>query len=90
MNQLFASYSRGKDAHELEVILGQEALSEVDLIHADFAEAFEAKYVSQGFETNRSIEETLDLGWELLSMLPKNELKRVHEEYIDQYYIEKD
>ena len=90
MNQLFASYSRGKDAHELQVILGEEALSEVDLIHADFAEAFEAKYVSQGFETNRSIEETLDLGWELLSMLPKNELKRVHQVYIDQYYIEKD
>ncbi|NLC40883.1 MAG: V-type ATP synthase subunit B [Clostridiaceae bacterium] len=90
MNQLFASYSRGKDAHELQVILGEEALSEVDLIHADFSEAFEAKYVSQGFEANRSIEETLELGWELLSMLPKNELKRVHQEYIDQYYIEKD
>ncbi|HZJ91226.1 MAG: V-type ATP synthase subunit B [Clostridiaceae bacterium] len=90
MNQLFASYSRGKDAHELQVILGEEALSEVDLIHADFSEAFETKYVSQGFEANRSIEETLELGWELLSMLPKNELKRVHQEYIDQYYIEKD
>ena len=90
MNQLFASYSRGKDAHELQVILGEEALSEVDLIHADFSEAFETKYVSQGFEANRSIEETLELGWELLSMLPKNELKRVHQEYIDQYDIEKD
>ncbi len=88
MNQLFASYSRGKDAHELQVVLGEEALSEVDLVHASFAEAFEAKYVSQGFERNRTIDETLDLGWELLSMLPKNELKRVHEEYIDQYYIE--
>ncbi len=90
MNQLFASYSRGKDAHELKVVLGEEALSDIDLIHADFSEAFEAQYVSQGFETNRSIEETLDLGWELLSMLPKNELKRVHEEYIERYYIEKD
>ncbi|NLC25141.1 MAG: V-type ATP synthase subunit B [Fastidiosipila sp.] len=88
MNQLFASYSRGKDAHELQVVLGEEALSEVDLLHASFAEAFEAKYVSQGFERNRTIDETLDLGWELLSMLPKNELKRIHEEYIDQYYIE--
>lgn len=90
MNQLFASYSRGKDAHELQVVLGEEALSEVDLIHANFAEVFEEKYVSQGFEANRSIGETLDLGWELLSMLPKNELKRVHEEYIDKYYIEED
>ncbi|HHU04277.1 MAG: V-type ATP synthase subunit B [Saccharofermentanales bacterium] len=90
MNQLFASYSRGKDAHELKVVLGEEALSDIDLIHADFSEAFEAQYVSQGFETNRSIEETLDLGWKLLSMLPKNELKRVHEEYIERYYIEKD
>ena len=90
MNQLFASYSRGKDAHELKVVLGEEALSDIDLIHADFSEAFEAQYVSQGFETNRSIEETLDLGWKLLSMLPKNELKRIHEEYIERYYIEKD
>ncbi|NLB10754.1 MAG: V-type ATP synthase subunit B [Clostridiaceae bacterium] len=88
MNQLFAAYSRGKDAKELEVILGSEALSAVDRIYAKFSDEFEEKYVSQGFTENRSIEETLDIGWELLSMLPKNELKRVHQHFIDQYYIE--
>ncbi len=86
MNQLFAAYSRGKDARDLQIILGEEALSELDLIYADFSVAFEAQYVSQGFETNRTIEETLAIGWELLSMLPANELKRVHQGYIDQYY----
>ena len=86
MNQLFAAYSRGKDARDLQIILGEEALSELDLIYADFSVAFEAQYVSQGFETNRTIEETLAIGWELLSMLPANELKRVHQRYIDQYY----
>ena len=86
MNQLFAAYSRGKDARDLQIILGEEALSELDLIYADFSVAFEAQYVSQGFETNRTIEETLAIGWDLLSMLPANELKRVHQRYIDQYY----
>ncbi|MCK9176174.1 MAG: V-type ATP synthase subunit B [Clostridiales bacterium] len=86
MNQLFAAYSRGKDARDLQIILGEEALSELDLIYADFSVAFEEQYISQGFETDRSIEETLSIGWKLLSMLPKNELKRVHEEYIEQYY----
>ncbi|HZK42534.1 MAG TPA: V-type ATP synthase subunit B, partial [Clostridia bacterium] len=86
MNQLFAAYSRGKDARDLQIILGEEALSELDLIYADFSVAFEAQYVSQGFETNRTIEETLAIGWKLLSMLPANELKRVHQRYIDQYY----
>ncbi len=87
MNQLFAAYSRGKDARDLQIILGEEALSELDLIYADFSVAFEEQYVSQGFEADRSIEETLAIGWKLLSMLPKNELKRVHEEYIEQYYV---
>ena len=86
MNQLFAAYSRGKDARDLQIILGEEALSEVDLIYADFSVAFEEQYVSQGFDVNRSIEETLAIGWKLLSMLPTNELKRVHQEFIDQYY----
>ena len=86
MNQLFAAYSRGRDARDLQIILGEEALSELDLIYADFSVAFEEQYISQGFETDRSIEETLSIGWKLLSMLPKNELKRVHEEYIEQYY----
>ena len=86
MNQLFAAYSRGKDAKELSVILGEEALSEIDRLYAKFADAFEQEYVSQGFETSRSIEDTLDLGWDLLSMLPKNELKRIREDLIDKYY----
>lgn len=88
MNQLFAAYSRGKDAKELEIILGSEALSVVDRIYAHFSDRFEEEYVSQGFDTDRSIEETLNIGWELLSILPKNELKRVHDHFIDQYYIE--
>ncbi|HHX29760.1 MAG TPA: V-type ATP synthase subunit B [Clostridiaceae bacterium] len=87
MNQLFAAYSRGKDARDLQIILGEEALSELDLIYADFSVAFENRYISQGFETNRTIEETLSIGWELLSMLPANELKRVRQEYIDEYYL---
>lgn len=86
MNQLFAAYSRGKDAKELQVILGEDALSEVDRIYANFADAFENEYISQGFETDRSILETLQIGWKLLSMLPKTELKRVKDVFIEQYY----
>ncbi|MGI5919874.1 MAG: V-type ATP synthase subunit B [Christensenellales bacterium] len=85
MNQLFAAYARGKDAKELSVILGEAALSEVDKLYARFADAFEKEYVSQGYETNRIIEETLDLGWKLLKILPRTELKRIREEYIEKY-----
>lgn len=85
MNQLFAAYARGKEAKELAVILGESALSDADKKFARFAEAFENKYVAQGFTTNRTIEETLKLGWELLSILPKIELKRIKDEYIDKY-----
>jgi len=85
MNQLFAAYARGKDAKELSVILGEAALSEVDKLYAKFADAFEKEYVSQGYETNRTIEETLNLGWKLLKILPKTELKRIREEYIEKY-----
>ena len=85
MNQLFAAYSRGKDAKELAVILGDAALSDTDKLYAKFADAFEEEYVSQGFYTNRSIEETLDLGWKLLSILPRAELKRIRDEYQDKY-----
>ncbi len=85
MNQLFAAYARGKEAKELAVILGEGALSEVDKLYAKFADEFEKQYVSQGFDTNRTIEETLDLGWELLSILPKSELKRIKEEHIEKY-----
>ena len=90
MNQLFAAYSRGKEAKELAVILGDAALTDVDKKYAAFADAFEKEYVSQGFETNRSIEETLDLGWELLSILPKSELKRIKPELIEKYWPKKD
>lgn len=86
MNQLFAAYSRGKDAKELMSILGEAALSDVDKIYAEFAGRFEEEYVSQGYYSDRSIEETLSIGWKLLSILPKSELKRIKTEYIDQYY----
>ena len=90
MNQLFAAYSRGKDAKELAVILGDAALSDVDKLYAKFSDAFEEKYISQGFYTNRSIEETLDLGWELLSILPRSELKRIKDVYLDKYLPKKE
>ncbi len=85
MNQLFAAYSRGKDAKELMAILGESALSDVDLIYAKFADEFEKVYVSQGFQTDRTIEQTLETGWSLLRMLPKSELKRIRDEYLDKY-----
>ena len=89
LNQLFAAYSAGKDAAELMTILGEAALSETDKLYAKFATEFETVYVSQGNETNRSIEETLDLGWDLLSILPKSELKRINTKFIEKYYPEK-
>ena len=86
MNQLFAAYSQGKQAKELSSILGESALSETDLKYSKFAEAFEERYLNQGFNTNRSIEETLELGWELLRILPKTELKRIRDEYLEKYF----
>ncbi len=88
MNQLFAAYSAGKDAAELMTILGEAALSDTDKLYAKFATEFETQYVSQGNDTNRSIEETLNLGWKLLSILPKSELKRINTKYIEKYYPE--
>ena len=88
MNQLFAAYARGKESKELSAILGEAALSDVDKLYAKFAEAFEKEYVSQGFERDRTIEETLDLGWKLLRILPKSELKRIRTEYIEKYLAE--
>ena len=85
MNQLFSAYARGKEAKELAVILGDAALSDVDKLYAKFAEAFEEEYVSQGSSTNRSIEETLDLGWKLLKILPESELKRIDLKFIEKY-----
>ena len=85
MNQLFAAYSRGKDAKELAVILGDAALTDVDKKYAAFADAFERQYISQGYAANRSVEETLDLGWKLLAMLPRAEHKRIRDSMLDQY-----
>jgi V/A-type H+-transporting ATPase subunit B len=85
MNQLFAAYARGKECKELASILGEAALTDVDKLYAKFSDAFEKQYVSQGYNTDRSIIETLDLGWELLTILPVSELKRIKTEYIEKY-----
>ncbi len=89
MNQLFACYAKGKENLELVAILGESALSEVDLKYAQFSQEFEKRYVSQGYNTDRTIEETLNIGWELLRILPKSELKRIRDEYLDKYFEEK-
>ena len=86
MNQLFSAYARGKDAKELKVILGEAALTEIDKLYAKFADAFEQEYVSQGSDTDRSIEETLDLGWKLLKILPRSELKRISSKLLEKYF----
>ena len=88
MNQLFSAYARGKDAKELMVILGEAALTDIDKLYAKFADAFEKEYISQGYNKNRSIEETLNMGWKLLKMLPRSELKRINDEFLDKYYEE--
>lgn len=88
-NQLFAAYARGKEVQELAVILGEAALTEVDKAFFKFADVFEDKFVRQGQDENRTIEETIELGWKLLTLLPKMELKRIRQEYIDRYYPEK-
>ena len=86
MNQLFAAYARGKEAKELMVILGEAALTDIDKLYAQFADAFENEYVSQGYDANRDIEETLAIGWKLLNILPRSELKRIKDEFLDEYY----
>ena len=90
MNQLFAAYATGKENKELMSILGEAALTPTDLLYAKFADEFEKRYVNQGYEENRSIQETLDLGWELLSILPKAELKRIKPEFIEKYLPKKE
>ena len=90
MNQLFSAYARGKEAKELATILGESALTDSDKIFAKFAGEFEKRYINQGYEENRSIEKTLNIGWELLSMLPKEELKRIRVEYIEKYLKKKE
>ena len=90
MNQIYAGYASGREARELAVILGDSALSDADKAFARFAEDFDKEYVNQGYETNRSIEETLDLGWKLLRVIPRAELKRIRTEYLDKYLADKD
>ena len=90
MNQLFAAYALGKESKELSAILGEAALSDTDKLYAKFAEEFEKYYINQGFDTDRTIEETLDLGWKLLKILPRGELKRIRQEFIDKYLPVKD
>ncbi|MBG9983919.1 V-type ATP synthase subunit B [Aerococcaceae bacterium DSM 111022] len=85
MNQIFSAYAQGKEAKNLASVLGDSALTEIDLNYLEFADAFESRYVNQGFQTNRTIEETLELGWELLSILPTSELTRISEEQIKKY-----
>ena len=89
MNQLFSCYARGKEAKELMVVLGESALTPLDRLYAKFSDEFEARYVNQGFNENRTIEETLDLGWELLRILPKSEMKRIKPEILDKYWDNK-
>ncbi|GBD67333.1 V-type Na(+)-transporting ATPase subunit B [Tetragenococcus halophilus subsp. halophilus] len=85
MNQIYSAYADGKDAKELSTVLGEAALSDADKKFARFADLFEEKYVNQGFSTNRSIEESLDLGWKLLATLPREELNRIKEEDIKEF-----
>jgi V/A-type H+-transporting ATPase subunit B len=85
MNQLFSAYARGKESKELMTILGEAALTETDKKYALFADEFEKRYVAQGQYESRTIEQTLDLGWELLGILPVTELKRIKPEYIEKY-----
>jgi len=86
MNQLFSSYAKGKEAKELSVILGEEALSELDRKYLKFADQFEDKFVHQEEHKGRTIQESLELGWILLRGLPKEELKRIRPEYLNKYY----
>ena len=85
MNQLYAAYTSGREAKELSAVLGESALSDTDKAFARFAEEFDNRYVNQGYYNNRSIEETLDLGWELLKIIPRSELKRIDIKLIDKY-----
>lgn len=86
LNQLFACYAKGKEARELAIILGEAALSDLDKLYLKFADEFESKFVSQAEDEDRSIIETLEIGWELLRLIPKAELKRISQEYLDKYY----
>jgi len=89
-DQLYAAYAEGEDKRDLVNIVGREALSDLDNKYLDFADRFEERFVQQGFETDRDIDDTLDIGWDLLSMLPQEELNRIDEEFIEHYYQEQE
>ncbi|MFB6354194.1 MAG: V-type ATP synthase subunit B, partial [Halobacteriales archaeon] len=89
-DQLYAAYAEGEDLRDLVNIVGREALSERDNTYLDFADRFEDEFIQQGFETSRTIEQTLSIGWELLSMLPKEELNRIDEDYIEEHYVDEE
>ena len=90
MNQLFASYARGREAKELMVVLGEAALTPVDRLYAKFSDEFEKRYINQGFNEDRTIEQTLDIGWELLRILPRAEMKRINSKLLDKYWPKED
>lgn len=89
MNQMYAAYASGLDAKELSAILGESALSDADKAFAKFADRFEKEYVDQGYFSDRSIFDTLELGWKLLSIIPRNELKRIRDDYLDEFLDDK-
>ncbi|MCC8109116.1 MAG: V-type ATP synthase subunit B [Planctomycetes bacterium] len=88
MNQLYAAYARGKNSQELAIVLGESALTPLDLRYMEFARRFEAQFITQADNENREIEDNLDLGWRLLGVLPRAELKRIRPEFVDKYYVE--
>jgi V/A-type H+-transporting ATPase subunit B len=83
---MYAAYAEGEDLRDLVNIVGREALSDRDNKYLDFADDFETEFIDQGFDTNRELDDTLDIGWDLLSQLPKEELNRIDEELIEEYY----
>ena len=85
-DQCYAAYAEGRDVRNLVAVVGEEALTDRDRRFLQFAEAFEKEFVVQDRDENRTIQETLDLGWKLMGILPREELKRIHDEYLDKYY----
>jgi Archaeal/vacuolar-type H+-ATPase subunit B len=85
-NQLYSAYAEGRDMRDLVAVVGEEALTDRDKKYLEFADRFEREFVTQDRDENRSIEETLDLGWDLLSMLPERELKRIDDDIIEKYH----
>ena len=85
-NQLFSAYAKVGDARNLASVIGEDELSPIDKKYLEFGKEFETRYIGQGVNENRTIEETLDLGWELLGRLPKEELDRVDTKILDKYY----